>query len=52
MDKIDSNFLKSVESVEIPLVGVDANKIKLKLFDGTYIIGPSFLFLLLVQIMD
>lgn len=38
--KIDSNFLKSVESIEIPLVGVDANKIKLKLFDGTYLTGP------------
>jgi hypothetical protein len=37
---IDSNFGKSVESLEIPTVGVDANKIKLKLFDGTYIISP------------
>ena len=38
--KIDDNFLKSVESIEIPLVGIDANKIKLKLFDGTYLTGP------------
>lgn len=47
---IDTNFEKLVESVEIPTVGVDANKIKLKLFDGSYITSPAIPFPILSAI--